>query len=376
MAGHMIKLKSGYAVRFDLGRDPVSGERKQEYASGFRTKKEAEQYVAEQQSLHDKGLLVQSTQMTFGSYLEYWLANHVRQNLTPKTAEGYASLINAHVKPALGSVRLDKLTPLLIQDYYTSMLEEGLSARTVKNHHRVICRALNDAVKWQLVYRNVTQAVNPPKPLRFQITVLDSHQIPVLLNVLRDTQYYMIVLTAVHTGMRRGELLGLKWAEVDFENGVLRVTRSLNYVTGMGNVLRETKYDRPRAVAMTAQSMNALREHKKQQDSAKGELKTLYTDNDFVFAQTNGKPLLASELTRVFNKKISNTDLPKIRFHDLRHTHATLLLKKGVHPKIVSERLGHSSIAITLDIYSHVLPNLQFEAVQKLEEELKFIEIT
>jgi integrase len=374
------KVKSYYVV-FELGRDPITGKRKQKKKRGFKTSKEAEKYLTEQLNAIDKGTYIEANKMSFGEYLDYWLKNYAEPNTAPKTFEGYDYIINTHIKPLLGQIELYKLQPLHLQEYYTLKMEDGrtdgnggLSAQSVKHHHRLISKAVRDAVKWQFVIRNVAEAVNPPKPKKQEMKTLEGEQIAVLLNTAKSSQYYPVIFTAIYTGMRRGEVLGLRWEDVDLENKIVYVRQALQAVKGKGLIFKDPKTGKGRSVAMTDRLVQMLRSHKAEQNKRKLLLGESYEDYGLVFCQGNGKPFQPSELTRAYNKLIKKAGVTPVRFHDLRHTHATLMLKQQIHPKIVSERLGHSKVGITLDTYSHVLPNMQKEAADQFDQILKHVE--
>ncbi|WP_462409354.1 tyrosine-type recombinase/integrase [Neobacillus sp. Marseille-QA0830] len=230
---------------------------------------------------------------------------------------------------------------------------------------------MNDAVKWQFIVRNVAKAVSPPKTKKAEMQIWDNEQVKTFLNSAKTSVYYSIYFTAIYTGMRRGEVLAIRWQDVDFENKVIYVRQSLQPIKRIGLTFKEPKSGRSRSISITSSVIKELKKVYKQQFENKLLLGQDYHDYDLVFAQKNGNPIQPSELAKEYRKIISRTHLPYIRFHDLRHTHATLMLQQGVHPKVVSERLGHSTIGITMDTYTHVLPNMQKEAAQQFEQLIK-----
>jgi integrase len=370
MAGTVGKEGSTWFYLLELGKD-ANGKRKRKKKRGFKTKREAQKALAELETLFNKGVFIDNDQTTFAEFISFWLENYAKTNVSPKTYEGYYFMIKNHIKPCLGGVKLANLSSLHLQKYYSEKMNGGLSAQTVKHHHRLISKILTDAVKWQKVIRNVAITVDAPKPKKVEMVTLDANQVSDLFKVAKEsTQYYPIIFTAIHTGMRRGELLGLRWKDVDFERKVLYVSQTIQSVTGLGLITKEPKNGKGRSVSMTNALEVFLKQHRLVQEENRKFFKTNYKDQDLVFAQVNGNPIQPAELSRTFNKLIKKAGVPHVRFHDLRHTHATLMLKQEVHPKIVQERLGHSSITITLDTYSHVLPNMQREAVKRFEESL------
>ncbi|WP_342042830.1 site-specific integrase [Bacillus sp. OTU2372] len=377
MRGSIKKDGNSWNVVFDLGKDPVTGKRKQKRKRGFKTKKEAEKYINEQLNAIDKGTYFEPSEITLSEYLDYWLENHAKPNTAHRTYENYQYMINLHLKPVLGPIKISKLQPSHLQEYYAQKLsngkidEGGLSAQSVKHHHRLIFKALKDAVKWQLIVRNVAEAVTPPKTRKVEMQTWDNEQVKVFLNVSKDSPYYPIYLTAINTGMRRGEVLGLRWQDIDFDNNIVYVRQSLQEVKNVGLTFKEPKSGKTRSISVTPSLIKELKKIYKQQLENKLLIGQGYKDLDLVFAQRNGKPIQPTEMARNYRKIVDLSGLPYIRFHDLRHTHATLLLKQGVHPKVVSERLGHSTIGITMDTYTHVLPNMQKEAALLLEQLIK-----
>ena len=377
MRGSIKKDGNSWNVVFDLGKDPVTGKRKQKRKRGFKTKKEAEKYINEQLNAIDKGTYFEPSEISLTEYLDYWLDNHAKPNTAQRTYENYQYMINVHLKPVLGHINISKLQPSHLQEYYAQKLsngkidEGGLSAQSVKHHHRLIFKALKDAVKWQLIVRNVAEAVTPPKTRKVEMQTGDNEQVRTFLDVSKDSTYFPIYLTAINTGMRRGEVLGLRWQDIDFENNIIYVRQSLQEVKKEGLTFKEPKSGKSRSITITSSLTKEFKKIYKQQLENKLLLGQGYQDLDLVFAQRNGKPIQPTEMARNYRKMVDISGLPYIRFHDLRHTHATLLLKQGVHPKVVSERLSHSTIGITMDTYTHVLPNMQKEAAQLLEQLIK-----
>ncbi|MEY2194769.1 site-specific integrase [Neobacillus sp. BF23-41] len=226
----------------------------------------------------------------------------------------------------------------------------------MKHHHRLIFKALIDAVKWHLIVRNVAEAVTPPKTRKVEMKTWDNEQVKIFLDVSKDSSYYPIFLTAINTGMRRGGVLGLRWQDIDFDNNIIYVRQSLQEVKKVGLTFKEPKSGKSRSISITPSLAKELKKIYKQQLTDKHLFGQGYQDLDLVFAQKNGKPIQPTEMARNYRKMVETSGLPYIRFHDLRHTHATLMLKQGIHPKVVSERLGHSTIGNTMDTYTHVLP--------------------
>ena len=369
------KRGKGWLVTVELGYEPISGKRRRGYLT-TATKREAEREQARLQHEAHTGLDVEPTRITLAQYLHRWLAA-VRPNLAPSTYKRYEGLMRHQVIPNIGGMPLSKLRPLHVQQLYDLLYRNGrvagdggLSAKTILQIHRVVSKALKQAVSWQLVPRNVCQSVEPPRPRHQELRTLSRVETRRLLEVadVEDSSYGDAVTIALHSGLRMGELLGLRWEDVDLENGRLAVRRALQYVPSEGIIYREPKTARSRrTVPVGDVAKNSLRKARRRELQARLSLGRAYQDHRLVLATTVGTPIFPGNLRRAFRRMVEKAGVDPLRFHDLRHTHASLLLARGVHPKIVSERLGHASIAITLDTYSHVLPGLQEEAARDLD---------
>lgn len=275
-------------------------------------------------------------------------------------------------------MKMDQLKPIHIQQYYSNRLTEGrldgrggLSARSVLHHHRLLHKALEDAVKWQIIAINPVKAVNAPKPEKKKFNVLSKEYVHLLLENVKDHQYYAPIFLGINTGMRRGEILGIRWEDIDFDNYLISVNQTIQRQKGKGIVFKPTtKTDGSRrTVAISDSVVFMLKKQLNKQKRNRLKHGILYQDHNLVFAQEDGSPMDPDGLSREFGRIIKRIEeLPHVRFHDLRHSHATLLLQQGEHAKIISERLGHSSIQITMDTYSHVMPNMQKAAAKKFDD--------
>jgi integrase len=377
MNGHIRKRgKNSYQVFVELPREP-GGRRRQKTFTVRGRKKDAEQKLAA--TLHEinTGLYIEPAKLTVGEYLDRWLTTYPTR-VSRKTCDRYAEIVRIHLKPALGLVDLPRLQSMQIQEYYGKALKEGrrdgnggLSAQTVLHHHRVLRKALQDAVRWNLMARNPADGVEPPRPARREMLALNDDQMVLLLDAAKESRLYVVVLLAATTGLRRGEILALCWKDIDLEKGVLQVRRTLEQARG-GLRFKEPKTAKGRRlVDLPDLTVEALLNHRAQQAKERLMVGPGYDSQDLVCARIHGTPLDPAETTAAFARLIRRLDLPAIRLHDLRHSHATALLRQGTHPKIVSERLGHSTVAITLDTYSHVLPGMQKEAAQQVDRALR-----
>lgn len=312
---------------------------------------------------------------TVAEYLEKWLTDYAWANLAPRTAEGYQHIIRRHLIPSLGKRALTQLKPEHLQAYYAEKLNngrydgQGLSARTVRHHHMCLHSAFQSAVKWGIVLRNPTDAVTPPRCQRSEMHTLNEDEIQILLRMAKSTPYYAIFYSALFTGMRRSELLALRWSDVDLTLCQISVSRSLHVLNDNQVVFRPTKtLKSKRLIALSPSTALVLKEHRENQASIRLLSETFLKEDDLVFSQIDGRPLLPNTVTHNWIKITRRAGIKGVRLHDARHSHASLMLKQGVHPKIVQERLGHSSIQITLDTYSHVAPGLQEAAAKGFDE--------
>lgn len=337
-----------------------------------KTRAEAAAKLAKAMVDREEGLAVDAGNLAVGEYLDRWHEDSVKDTVRQSTFERHEQIIRLHIRSALGQLKLKALTPIHVQGFYRDKLDSGLSPATVQKIHAVLHKALDRAVKWSLVPHNATEGVKSPRPTPDGIKPLYKEQTKSLLNAAREDRFHALYVLAVTTGLRQGELLGLKWEDVDLENGLVRVRHTLTRHTGRLR-LGEPKTKRSRrTVRLTESAVEVLKEHYARQMEQMARLGDLYEDQGLVFTSEKGTLMNPTNLReRSFAPLLKKAGLPAIRFHDLRHTCATLLLSRNVNPKIVSEMLGHASIAITLDTYSHVLPNMQDSAAKALEDALR-----
>jgi integrase len=382
--GHIRRRGKRWAAVIELPRDPATNRRRQRWISA-PTRREAERKQTEALSAADQGTLVEPNRLTVGVFLRQWLRDYAATNVREKTRAGYESIINRRFVPTIGALRLSQLEARHLQTLYADMLasgrlnaEGGVSARTVTNAHRVVSEALSYAVKWELVARNVALTVDPPRPVAKEMHFLDSAGIQRLLDAARDADHAFLPLPLVHlavfTGLRRSEILALRWGDVDLDLARLHIVRSLHVAKGGRIIFEEPKTTKGRRmVSLSPAAVLELRAHRERQQRRAQALGTERTVDAPVFCRADGSPLLPDTVTHVFARMVKKADLGTIRFHDLRHSHASLMLRQGVHPKVLQERLGHSTISVTLDTYSHVTPGLQEAAALRFEEGLENI---
>ncbi|MCL6455098.1 MAG: site-specific integrase [Alicyclobacillus sp.] len=374
MRGHVTRKPGSKKWYFVLDMYDESGKRHRKWFSGFNTRKEAEKALAAKIHEIETGSYVMPTKETVETYMTRWLEDKQPQ-VRYHTHRKYAWLVNNHIIPRIGHIELAKLKPAQLQTFYTRLLEgeDALSPRSVVHIHRLLHEALDRAVKWGLMSRNVVDAVDPPKADRYQANVWTPEQAMHFLDEVRrrESRYWPAFVLAVMTGMRQSELLGLKWTDVDWEHAQVSVQRTLNYIDRQP-VFRDLKTDRSRRnVALSDLAIEALRYQRALQAEDRLFYGSSWEGTDTILSTASGAPLSQNTLNTVWQRLLPTIDVPKIRFHDLRHTHASLLLQQGVHPKIVSERLGHATVQITLDTYSHVLPGMQKSAANQLDQVLR-----
>ena len=345
--------------------------RKRKYFYGD-TRREVQEKLKVALREQQQGTLVTSPQQSLKQFLERWLEDAYKPTVKLRSYVQYRSIVNHHLIPGLGHVALQKLMPEMIHALYRQKLDDGLAASTVGFIHKVLCRALEDAMKWGLVARNVSKLVTLPRVEKFESQILTVEQARKLLEVARGTPLDALLLVALTTGMRHGELLALRWADVDFEKGTVFVHRTVSRIGSYGLVESEpkTKSSKRRIVLPTVATA-ALQKHQAEQVQAKKIAGDSWQDKGIVFCDVNGGFLESKTVLRRFRKLLQQANLPRIRFHDLRHSAATILLSMGVNPKEVQERLGHSSIMMTMDVYGHVLPSMSQEAANKMDDVFK-----
>jgi integrase len=369
--------KGSWRLVFDLDRDHT-GKRRQKVVTFQGTKREADAELSRILAEIKNGGFVDPGSVTVREYLERWL-KHVATKTATKTHERYSEIVRLGLTPYLGQVKLAKLSPIHIQSAYAEALKSGrkkgdggLSPRTVLHYHRILSQALKQAVKWQLLARNPADAVEPPRPKHKEMVALDEGQTAALIEHAEGTPLYMPILLAVTTGMRRGEVLALRWSDIDLDQRIVSINRTLEKSREGGLRFKRPKTAKSRRTISLAEiTASALRQHRVEQAKLLLRLGVGWDDDGLVCIKSPGQPINPNTLTSGFASFIASGDLPKVRFHDLRHTHATHLLRAGVHPKIAQERLGHATIAVTLDLYSHVMPGMQEDAARKVDRALK-----
>lgn len=367
MRGHVSKRGSKYSFVIDIGRDPITKKRKQKRVSGFRTKKEAIQAMNKMINELQNGTYVEPSNETLAEFIESWL-EHKKSTVSDSTYDFYESYTKNHIVPALGNIKLKDIKPITIQIFYNSLVKNsGLSLHSVAHVQRITRIILNHAVRLKVIRENPAIDIDIVKVPKKEQKVWTKDQVDIFIDAARGHIHFIAFYLAIFTGMRQGEILGLKWDSVDFDNRTIYVRRALKRSNG-GEIKDLKNTSSYRSIAMNDLLYEELKKHKRKQNEIKLRMGQAYNDQGFVVATKVGTFVLHSNLSRAFRLICEKIDVPKIRFHDLRHTHASLLLSLKQHPKVVQERLGHSSIEMTMDIYSHMMPNMQKEAVKELDK--------
>jgi integrase len=367
--GQIIKRGNSWRVIVFLGRDE-KGKRRYDTQTVKGLKSDAQQRLNEMLRDTDLGLLGDARKQTLNEYLDNWLETIAKPRLQHRTFEDYESLMRRYVREPLGNFKLSNLKSVHIQKLYAQMQTAGLSARVVKYTHAVLRSALQHAVKVNMLPRNEAQLVQLPKQTRKEMDVLNQREVAAFLDALQGERLATMFSFALATGCRPEEYLAIQWKDIDFEKGRAIIRRALiTHRKGGGWHFSEPKTKQSRrTIPLPASTIRELRTHRIQQLEAKLKLGADWNDYDLVFASEVGTPLNPPNITRAFKKALGRAGIrTSIRLYDLRHTTATLLLQAGVNPKVVSERLGHSTIVLTLDVYSHVLPSMQQDATAQLE---------
>jgi integrase len=372
MRGHVKQRGSTWAFWADAGRDE-NGKRKQITKGGFTTKREAERALNAVIGRLNEGSYIEPTKLTVAAFMRQWL-DAIRATVRPSTIRTYRILTETHIVPRIGRLQLQRLTPAHLDALYSDLLLNGrrrgggeLSPRTARAVHLTIHKALRYAVDKDMLPRNVADKATPPGQRGSQDQrTWSATELTDFLNFAQDTRDYTAYYVAAFTGMRRGEVLGLRWRDCDLDRGTLSVSQTLI----MGDhtaVFGEPKTGAGRRrIALDAGTADILRSHRVRQTEERTALGLPWpTADSLVFTTIEGQPLRPTSFSARFERLVAAVGVPRIRFHDLRHTHATLLLLAGTHPKVVQERLGHASITMTLEIYSHVIPAMQEEAAAK-----------
>lgn len=385
MRGHIRRRgKTSWELKFDLGIDPLTRKRITKYHSFKGTKRKAQDELVQLMDAARRGDYVDPSKATLGDFLNRWERDWAALNVSPKTLERYKELLSVHVRPSLAAMPIQKLQPVHLAELYARLLREGrqpsrgkesrtpavgLSPRTVGHVHRVVHKALRIAVEWGVTSRNAASVTKPPKVHDTEIEIISEDQARQILQQLRGRSLYMVALLGLTTGMRRGELLALRWSDVDLDSGKLRVEQSLEQTKSGGLRFKapKTKHGR-RTIGLPASVVAELRTHWKQQQERRLRLGMGKTPSEgLVLAAWDGSTRSPNSTTKEWARALAELKLPQVSMHALRHTHASQLIASGMDVLTISRRLGHSSPTITLGVYGHLFSNTDDRAVQVME---------
>jgi integrase len=369
MSGHIRRRGArSWELKYDVSADALTGRRKTVYRSFKGTKRDAQLELARLITGAAAGDHMDPSKLTIAEFLDRWHADWVASNVTAKTAETYSGHL-LHVRRRLGALPLQKLRPAALVELYATLLREaGLAPRTVGHVHRILHRALGHAVQWGLIRDNVAEVVDPPRVPSTEIEILSADEVYAVLTKLRGRSIYPIAALALATGLRRGELLALRWKDLDFDRGVLRVEQALEQTKRNGIAFKspKTKHGR-RAISLPPSAVSELRAHWKAQQEQRLALGTgKSSPEDLIFATWDGAVRSPNALTKEWSVAVRALGL-SATFHSLRHTHASHLIASGLDVVTISRRLGHGSPAITLAVYAHLFPSTDARAAEIME---------
>lgn len=378
-SGHLRKrsLKNGkhsWQIVIERDIDSETGERDRIYKTiKGGTKKQAEKEMNKILYEINNNVYVEANTKTFGAFLEEWLDTYIKPNKSPTTYAGYEKQVKNYIIPALGNKKLQHLKTLDIQKFYNSLLEKSplsgkpMKPKTVQNIHMNVRAALSQALKLDLIKKNPAENVTLPKVKKYKAEIYDQEEVELLIKKVKDTDLEVPICLEVALGLRRGELLALKWQDIDFDNCKVKIRNNLVQV-GNEIIIKEPKTESSiREIELPTTIIQLLKKERKKYIEKKMRLGKEFNDNDLIICKKNGDPFKPHSFTNKFRRFIARNNLKTIRLHDLRHTNATLMLKYGINPKVAQQRLGHSSISTTMDVYSHVITEVEKEAAAKLD---------
>ena len=370
MRGQLVEKSKGvWMIRIQRRNADGSRASSSEIVRG--TKTDAHKRLTHKLREFDTSMAGFQPKQTINEYLDYWLETVAKPRLRKRTFIEYREILRLHVRVPLGQIQLTELAAAHVQQLYSKLqTEKHLSARRVRYVHAILSSSLRKATELDLITRNVAKLVQLPKQVRKEMDVMDNEECQSFLNALNGERLATMFSFALSTGLRPGEYLALQWKDIDLDHGVATVRRAVVRLKG-----EQWQFTPPktrgssRPISLPTNLIAELRNHRRRQQEERLKLGPAWQDHDLVFPSEVGTPLTQSNITQVYKKVLVRAGLRRtLRLYDLRHTHATLLLTAGIHPKVVSERLGHSTIALTLDIYSHVLPSMQAEAAERLND--------
>ena len=367
--GHLRKRGEKYYAVIFIGTLP-NGKKQYKWYPASESKKESEKFLTLKLNELNNETLILNDKITMADFLNLWYNEYCIKQLKKSTYESYRRNIDKYIITNIGNIKISKLKPLDLQKFYDS-LESKLSKSSISYIHRILHKALNQAMKWEYVVKNVADLVDSPKRDNYVATILNEYEVQFLLSETKNTEIYIPILIAVGTGLRRGEILALTWNDIDFENKTLIVNKELIRTKNELSVTTPKTQKSNRIISLSNTIIEELKKLQYNQKIQKQFLKDSYNDNNLVVCNYQGNYYSPDRLNHLFKKQIKKLNLPDIRFHDLRHTHASLLLKEKVPAKVISDRLGHSTISITMNLYSHIYDSTNIEVAENFDKYLK-----
>ena len=377
MVGSVYKRGKTYSIDVKLNKDE-NGKWNRVRKGGFRTKREAEAYLSELIAKANRGEYKEYDNLSVGEFLELWLEQYCRFNLKASTFGTRQLVVQKRIIPAIGHLAIEDLRPIHFTKFYNEMHAQGYKSEYIHSMHSILRTAFKHAVKWELASKYMMENVDAPKIERSKTlqtwTLEEAHTFLKYTETVENDYRHIAYVLAIFTGMRKGEILGLRWSDVDWDRKTLQVVQTVYKTLNEAPSIQTPKTaGSVRSISVPDNVLDELKTHRKKQNALRLKFGSAYHNNDLICPRPDGKPMDPRGMNEHFEEMCKKSGMQKIRFHDLRHTHATIMLKLGEHPKVVSERLGHKDVHITLNTYSHVLPNMQEDAAKRLFEAYKNI---
>jgi integrase len=372
MKGYIRKRGNAWSFTVDIGKDARTGKRKQKSQSGFKTKKEAQAALAELVNNVEKGNYHEPHKRLFREFATDYFENTYKHKVKATSFETDWHVVRTHLIPFFGDFDLNDIDQFLVHEFYSLKInEKKYSSSYIQKIHKMVRMLLKVAHTWEILRKDIASMIEPPRLDKTEMNVWTIEQVHTFLKISKHSRFHPIFFLAAYTGMRKGEILGLKWDDINFEEKTISIKRTL-YKLADKFVLQQPKTKSARRIIyMDDDIIKILKKQKAKQNEERLKYAGVYMEQNMVFARPSGDFVFPSSLNTMFGRFIKRAGLPPIRFHDLRHTHATILLGMDINPKIVAERLGHASVQTTLDTYSHVMPSMKKQLSEQFSIAMK-----